>query len=267
MKSPKIDKRRRKTSLNEKIVTKDNKSPAKRKTPVKRKVIKNAARKKAEPSLDIDSSEASIDMEEDHHAKVVSLDEKSIITDDENSDFIHLYIDQNDTLLKTSLSITMSEEHETPDIVYKNTIKRNKNLWSESEVKFLMEGYEKYKNEVNKWAKILKDYDFNGRKAVDLKDKHRIMIKKTSYHVNTKKQYVLVDENRNVLYDEMGGKKTYYEKFPYEAATRIAKDLCFPNEKDFVISYMPTLNSFYKYIVKKTKNGLVKVAPVSVKYV
>lgn len=236
-----------------------------KKLSIKNTGIKNIARKKAEAFLIIESSEKDFSTETAHHEKKHDSS-LNVELESNESEFIDLYIDQNDTPLKSSLSYILNKSPETPNIIYKNTVKRNKNVWTDMEVEFLLEGYEKYKDEGNRWTKILKSYKFNNRKPVDLKDKHRILTKNTSYHAHKKKQYVLVDENRNVLYDEMGSKKTYYEKFPSEAANRIAKDLGFQNDKDFVISFIPSLNSFYKYNVKRTPDGQIKVLPVSVKY-
>lgn len=233
-------------------------------TPKPNPIKKNAARKKPSPPPPPTTPPPKPPTINKKKVTSPTNPPQSTLTDtSDNSSFIDLYIDQDDTPLKHSLSINLNT---IPNIIYSKQSKRNRNKWSDEEVIFLMEGYELFKDETNKWSKILKQYSFNNRNAVDLKDKHRNSTKKTSYHAMKKRKYVLVDENLNVLLDEVGGNKIYYERFPFEAAVKIAKDLNFSGDKEIVISYEPELSAFYRYSVKRGCGGNIKVAAVSVKY-
>ncbi|KAI5169216.1 hypothetical protein PAEPH01_0538 [Pancytospora epiphaga] len=103
---------------------------------------------------------------------------------------------------------------------------RSKIRWSDAEMEALLSGVEDF-GEGN-WATIL--YDREGifhreRRVVDLVHKYRQYLKASSFYTTTKMTWLYVDNNGEIITDRYKGSISYVEKFPYTAASRIAKKL------------------------------------------
>ncbi|KAM0678194.1 Telomeric repeat-binding factor [Binucleata daphniae] len=142
-------------------------------------------------------------------------------------------------------------------INYNTKTKRTKKNWTDEEVEFLKLGIKKYKGELNMWSKILKSYDFNDRTTTDLKDKHRNVTKKTSYHKHTNKPFCLVDDKGEPVKNYNGDVLTYYQKFPYDAAVRIANYNNMKNDLDFNVCILGSKYPIYTYTAISQENGSV----------
>ncbi|KAK1349299.1 hypothetical protein CWI38_0299p0040 [Hamiltosporidium tvaerminnensis] len=95
--------------------------------------------------------------------------------------------------------------------------------WSDEEIDALQKGVEKYG--YGKWKAIFLDLDFKfhtSRNPSDLKDKYRLLTKKTSYYALKKQDFVVVDNEWNYLTDSLGKYDVYKEKFPHDACERAA---------------------------------------------
>ncbi|KAM0685662.1 Telomeric repeat-binding factor [Conglomerata obtusa] len=144
-------------------------------------------------------------------------------------------------------------------IIYNQNIKRTKTTWTEQEIENLKEGLKKYENDVNKYARILQEYDFNGRTKTDLKDKHRNMIKKTSYHNLKPREFVYVDSRGNRIPDKHGKMLSFYNRYPYDAAIRIANKYMIKENTIITLSDVNQKNYLRDYLVLRTENNRLKV--------
>lgn len=112
---------------------------------------------------------------------------------------------------------------------------RVKEKWTAEEEKALIEGFEKYGAQ---WTKLLVVYknSFNScRRVIDLKIKHNLINKKSSYYQTSKRNWMMVDEFDNPILDSLGEIIVISDKFPYNAAMRFATKRARCGEYSFII--------------------------------
>lgn len=103
---------------------------------------------------------------------------------------------------------------------------RRKVQWTEIEVEMLMKGVQKFGT--SNWGQVLyygKDVFDENRRTVDLVHKYRQHIKKSSYYLTPVKLWVQVDQEGMTIKDSLGEISVIREKFPYDAARKIAKSI------------------------------------------
>lgn len=145
---------------------------------------------------------------------------------------------------------------------------REKIQWSQEECKALEAGVQRYGE--GAWTEILHEYRdvfHEGRRVIDLLNKYRQHIKKSSFYVTKKKHWVEVADNGEPKPNHMGEIATYTEKFPYEAATRVARRLKFSGYQTTQIAIREaediTNIHFYKVSVDADEIRIKKIVPKS----
>jgi hypothetical protein len=142
--------------------------------------------------------------------------------------------------------------------------KRTPVNWTEEEVKSLLKGVREYGE--GKWSVILQKVPgFNkSRRPSDLKDKFRLIKKDTSYYKHPATDFVHVDENCDIILDSLGEHRVYSEKFPYNAAERIARRLKIGiGSEDIVrVSALHSTDGFYHEYKVKFENGAYRISKI-----
>lgn len=104
-------------------------------------------------------------------------------------------------------------------IAIQYTGKRRRSIpWSLREEESLYKGLKLYG--VGEWAKIKEEFKdvFVCRTGVDIKDKYRTFVNKTSYGRKERKRFCLLDGSGREVYGEDGQMVILHEKFPCDAA-------------------------------------------------
>ncbi|ELQ75650.1 putative Homeodomain-like, Homeodomain-related, SANT domain, DNA binding protein [Trachipleistophora hominis] len=141
--------------------------------------------------------------------------------------------------------------------------RKERTFWSATEIEYLRKGVQMFG--CGRWKKIHKAYEEHfqrGRRPCDLKDKYRLLTKRTSYRTKYAKQFVQLDANHrkvdNVVYERL---------FPFEAAYDIAQ----LRGKDEMVIYLANAKSHsdssgryynvHKYLVSIIE-GKIKVSRI-----
>ncbi|KAF7683089.1 telomere-associated protein 1 [Astathelohania contejeani] len=109
------------------------------------------------------------------------------------------------------------------NVDYRKT-RSNPTPWTAAEISDLKDGIKRHG--IGKWKAILSDpkYKFaECRTSVSLKDKYRLLSRNTSYYQCKPKEFVFVDVDNEIIKDALGCYTIYKERYPYEAAVRMAK--------------------------------------------
>ncbi|EJW03816.2 hypothetical protein EDEG_01908, partial [Edhazardia aedis USNM 41457] len=161
---------------------------------------------------------------------------------------------------KITHSLLKNELRHIRTVVYKRD-RRPVVKWTDEEVEWLLDGVEKKYS----WAKIQKEYPFTRRTPVDLKDKYRLIKKRTSYYTNNKKEYVLLGENNEIVLDATGYVRTYKTRFPIEAAHRMALDLDIRDGEIIKVAARDKMNIVYFYKVCLDQDYNIKILSIKIK--
>ncbi|EPR79814.1 Myb-like DNA-binding domain containing protein [Spraguea lophii 42_110] len=109
--------------------------------------------------------------------------------------------------------------------------------WTEEEISYLIKGVDELG--YGKWKQMLEIYGKHfaeTRRPLDLKDKYRLMNKVSSYHTVKTKRYV--ETSISNLGEPVSNPIIINEKYPYDAAVRIAKKIRIGKTKEVRICVM-----------------------------
>lgn len=147
---------------------------------------------------------------------------------------------------------------------------RDKVQWSAEECAALQSGVERCGE--GAWTEIMHEYRdvfHPDRRVIDLVNKYKQHIKRSSFYVTQKKHWVEVGEDGEPRPNCMGEVVTYSEKFPYEAAAKVAKRLEFNGYQTTQVTIREAEDisnvHFYKISVNADKIKIKKVVPKPVK--
>ena len=135
---------------------------------------------------------------------------------------------------------------EPPAKVNSNAKKRP---WTVSETNDLVNGVNKYG--LGRWALIVKDgnYHFNERTNKDLKDKWRTITKSKSRSQIQKRKFILLDQFHQPLLTVNGSIRTFNNKWPREAALKVASRSEFyrfktANSNEYITIYLAKFEDY-----------------------
>jgi len=155
---------------------------------------------------------------------------------------------------------------------YENIRKNNRTRvpWTEDEMEALKTGVASHG--AGNWTVILDEFSkvFNKkRRVIDLVNKHREMSKSSSFYTTSSRDWVEIGEDGKPLEDVLGEVRVFSDKFPYNAAKKIAKGRPDPGDDGYVITireidrdtelhyYMVTMENGQRRVAKVLKNPSV----------
>ncbi|KCZ75928.1 hypothetical protein H311_03084 [Anncaliia algerae PRA109] len=122
-----------------------------------------------------------------------------------------------------------SKENINKEIKNKENISRKKDVWTKEQSEELIKLVAKIG--AGYWNKIRADSQtLEGKSALSLKDKHRLISKQTSYYKTTPKEWIEVTLDGELV-GEVGDCKIVNARFPHDAAKVIAKRKESPKEE------------------------------------
>lgn len=129
--------------------------------------------------------------------------------------------------------------------------------WSPEEVLALKRGFEKHGA---KWTTILSQYDnvFQGRRrVVDLANKMRLLNKNTSFYKTEPKDWLVLTSAGEPEIDQLGEIITVRERFPHDAAKKLARRRILSGIKKFIIRIREAQNieNVHTYSVEVNEFG------------
>ena len=142
---------------------------------------------------------------------------------------------------KKALEETEADRVIIEQVHYKGSkIRRIRKSWSDAEIQDLQKGVEKHGE--GSWASIIRDPEFNfepERTVVDLKDKWRNIANYLSYNQRPIRSYILVDKNHQPILNQNGNQKTFRNRYPRDAAMKVAtKAEFYPTDDSFIDIYL-----------------------------
>lgn len=182
---------------------------------------------------------------------------------------------QNESSPEDEIILHMDESKtNTEDIIfianrttnYLPKTRRDKNPWTQEEIEKLLNGFKEFEKTYNKWQLIKNKYNFENRTPEDLRDKYRLLSKKTSYYNTRIRNFVVLDEHGKIMLDECGMAKAFKEKFPADAAVQIVKE-CEIKAGELCIGDKDNLECIYYYEVYYDSDNVARVRAKKADYV